>query len=63
METEVGGIGNSYGGLSIKQEEDGTKWWGIENYNGIRWEQIPSNLYNSLLNYSKQYKNQQEENN
>ena len=44
---EVGGIGNYYGGLSIKRE-NGTPYWGIENYDGTYWEEISEELYNLL---------------
>jgi len=32
-EIDIGGIGNYYGGLSIK-EQDGKYLWSIENYDG-----------------------------
>ena len=51
METEIGSIGNYYGGLSVKAEPDGTFWWGIENYSGTTWEQIPQSLYDELVKF------------
>lgn len=51
METEIGNIGNYYGGLSVKSEADGTFWWGIENYDGTKWEQIPQSLYDELVKF------------
>ena len=51
METEIGSIGNYYGGLSVKVESDGTFWWGIENYCGTEWEQIPQSLYDELVKF------------
>lgn len=43
----VGDIGNYYGGLEIK-EEDGKFYWGIENYDGTEFEEIPEHLYIEL---------------
>ena len=51
METGIGSIGNYYGGLSVKVESDGTFWWGIENYCGTEWEQIPQSLYDELVKF------------
>jgi hypothetical protein len=45
---DIGGIGNYYGGLSIK-EEGGCFYWAIENYDGHEWEKIPKLLYDELL--------------
>ena len=53
METEIGDIGNYYGGLSVKNDADGKFWWGIENYNGTGWSQIPESLYNELIKYNE----------
>jgi len=46
----IGGIGNYYGGLNVK-EEDGKFYWSIENWNGFHWEEIPSYLYEALIKY------------
>lgn len=52
MEREIGGIGNYYGGLSVK-EEDGKYFWSIENYDGHDWEEIPKSLYDELVRYDE----------
>lgn len=44
---KVGGIGNYYGGLEIKEEE-GKFYWGIEDYEGVYFEEIPESLYLQL---------------
>lgn len=44
-------IGNYYGGLNIKRDNEGNFWWGIENYDGIRYKPIPESLYNELLKH------------
>jgi len=44
------GIRNYYGGLEIK-EEDGKYYWGIENYNGTKYEEIPKYLYDALVKF------------
>jgi hypothetical protein len=50
IERRIGEIANYYGCLNIKKE--GEKfYWGIENYNGTYWEEIPKNLYDSLIEY------------
>jgi len=41
---EAKNIGNYYGSLNIKQE-DGKFYWGIENYSGTRFEEIPEDLF------------------
>ena len=46
-------IGNYYGGLEVK-EEDGKYFWGIENWDGTEFEEIPKYLYDSLIKFSKQ---------
>jgi len=49
---EIGSIGNYYGGLTVK-EEDGKFYWGIENYDGLEWEQIPESLYRELIRFEE----------
>ena len=49
-ERNIGGIGNYYGGLSVKSE-DGKFYWGIEGYCGIAWEEISENLFDELNNH------------
>jgi hypothetical protein len=48
----VGGIGNYYGGLYIMEGVD-SFYWGIENWDGTSWEEIPQSLYNELFNLIK----------
>jgi hypothetical protein len=47
---DIGGIGNYYGGLSVK-ENDGKFYWAIEDWSGIDWEEIPKSLYDELNKY------------
>jgi hypothetical protein len=51
MRTEIEGIGNYYGGLSVRTEE-GKFYWSIENYDGDNWEEIPEYLYMVLIHYN-----------
>lgn len=53
---EIGNIGNYYGGLNIKKENN-KYYWGIENYDGIKWEEIPKKLYKQLIKFNKQKDN------
>ena len=50
----IGGIGNYYGGLSIKTE-DGKYYWSIENYDGHDWQCIPEKLYRALTAYDDEW--------
>ena len=49
---EIGGIGNYYGGLSVK-EEDSKFFWGIEDYSGTYWDEIPKPLYDEILKFER----------
>lgn len=49
---DIGGIGNYYGCLSIK-EEAGRYFWSIGNYDGHSWEEIPEYLYRALVQYEE----------
>jgi hypothetical protein len=61
MEKSIGTIGNYYGGLSVKKE--GEKYfWGIENYDGTEWEEIPKTMYDGLISFEKQRVRQQKQN-
>ena len=44
---EIGGIGNYYGNLKVKQE-DCRFAWSIENWDGDEWEEIPEYLFAAL---------------
>lgn len=46
----IGTIGNYYGNLEVAQK-DGLFYWGIDNWNGTRWEEIPQVLYDQLVAY------------
>jgi|Laugrefa1bdmlbdn_1035148.scaffolds.fasta_scaffold174338_2 hypothetical protein len=50
---KVGNIGNYYGGLMMLESE-GKYFWGIENWNGTDWEEIPFCVYISLKPLSKE---------
>lgn len=50
MKKEIDCIGNYYGCLNVKIE-DGTYYWGIENYDGIGWEEIPKSLYYEIIKH------------
>ena len=47
---EIGDIGNYYGGLEVKEDE-GKFYWCIENWDGHHWNEIPEDLYRSLMAY------------
>jgi len=51
MITEIDSIGNYYGCLNIK-EENNKFFWGIENYDGIEYEEIPESLYKEIWNFN-----------
>lgn len=53
MEFGVGNIGNYYGGLVVKSEND-KYYWSITNYNGDSWEEIPEYLYDALVAFSEE---------
>lgn len=48
-EMDIGTISNFYGGLQLKRE-GGKDYWGIENYDGTRWEECPSAVASALRN-------------
>ena len=49
---EIGQIGNYFGGLLIR-EDSGKFFWGIENWNGTNWEEIPEDIFNALKSYEE----------
>jgi hypothetical protein len=57
-EIGIGDIGNYYGGLCIK--ECGKFYWGIENYDGTQYKEIPEFLYDALLRYQTEYFDEEE---
>lgn len=49
-EKDIGTIGNHYGCLTVKT--DGEKFfWGIGNWDGTHWEEIPQYLYDALVKF------------
>ena len=46
-EMSVGNVGNYYGGLWIKRD-GGVDYWSIEDWDGHRWEEIPTSLADEL---------------
>jgi len=49
-ERNVGGIGNYHGGLAVRVEND-RFYWGIKNWDGTFWEEIPESLFSELNKY------------
>ena len=47
---EIGDIDNYHGGLLIKSENN-KFYWGIEDWDGTAWEQIPESLFDALNKY------------
>ena len=47
----IGTIASYYGCLTTYSSEDGKYYWGIENYDGTEWEEIPESLYNELVRF------------
>lgn len=43
-------VGNYYGCLSVKQEGD-CYYWCVENWDGMRWSEIPKELYDALIQW------------
>lgn len=46
--TEVGDVGNYYGGIAIATL-DGKFFWSIEDWDGHNWKECPEPLYNELI--------------
>lgn len=49
----VGEIGNHYGALHVEETSNGIYQWGIEDYSGIDYEEIPKYLYDALIKFEK----------
>ena len=49
-EFDMPNIGNYYGCLSVKSENN-KYYWSIENYDGHDYEEIPHSLYVELVKY------------
>lgn len=52
MEKKIKKIKNYYGGLEIKKDH-GKYYWGIEDYDGIDYQEIPKYLYDALVKFFK----------
>ena len=50
--TRIGEIGNYYGSLEVFAD-DNKYYWGIENWSGTNWEEIPESLYLELIKFEK----------
>jgi len=48
----IGGIGNYYGGLEVRKEQD-SYYWCIPNYDGEDWDEIPKSLYDELIKHNQ----------
>ena len=51
---DIGEIGNSIGGLSVKKSIDGNFYWGIQNHFDLIWEEIPKELYDNLVKFENE---------
>jgi hypothetical protein len=50
----VGTISNWYGGLIVRKDSDGRCWWAIVcPVEGNTWEEIPADLFQHLLSFSR----------
>ena len=57
-EKSIGTIGNYYGGLSVKTEND-MFYWSIEDWDGESWEEITKELYDALIKFENDSSKQQ----
>ena len=55
MVKRIGQIGNCYGDLQVEKER-GKFYCGIENYDGIEWEEISEYLYQALISEEERMK-------
>jgi hypothetical protein len=49
----IGKIQNYYGSLEV-MEKDGKYFWGIDDHDGIDYEEITKELYDSLIKFEKE---------
>lgn len=49
-EKEIGTIGNYYGNLYVKHEDE-RYYWSIRNFDGHDWHEIPEYLFRTLVEY------------
>lgn len=57
MGRRIGDINNYYGGVRVKTENE-KFYWGIENYDGTTYKEIPGYLYSALIKFDNQLKKQ-----
>ena len=50
VEKSIGNIGNYYGGLPVKEEEN-KFFWAITDHYCEDWEEIPKSLYDELIKF------------
>jgi hypothetical protein len=48
---KIGNIGNYYGDLQVRVDQ-GKFYWGIDNYDGVDWEEITEELYCALIKFN-----------
>ena len=48
----IGNISNYYGGIKVKVENE-KFYWGIEDYDGTTYKEIPEYLYFALIKFDK----------
>lgn len=53
LSKQVDNISNYYGGLLVAEYE-GKYYWGIENWKGTDFREIPKYLYESLIRHDKE---------
>jgi len=54
---DIGEIGNYYGGLTVKSENN-KFYWSIENWDGFYWEEITQGLYVKLILHQERLTNE-----
>lgn len=54
---KISGIGNYYGGLEIQRDIDGRFYWGIENWNGTTYDEIPKELFEAIKDFEHRKSN------
>jgi hypothetical protein len=56
----IGTICNYYGGVDV-QEEGGTYFWGIDDWDDTRYQEIPKYLYDALVKYETEREHESRE--
>ena len=60
MKRNIVTIGNYYGCLQIKMDDDGFGYWGIGDWSGMNWEIIPDDLFDALNRYADKIEGEEE---